>query len=220
MNDQPGSLRPLTSDDFAKIAEEIRGAERLKTIPDDVRDLFAAIAQDIRLQVPHLDEQDIARVLITVSCVIAVAVERDGNWTAQSIYNTLASVGQRFWHGPAAEQAPAIAAQPHSPADPESFEERMARHAAQLETIKSRLRYDLQRVERTPDQWCAHYTFTIIDGDAWREAPELDWDAPISLAEFRRRAWASTSNGLVSGAFDRIDADLNGRTTEPETVDA
>lgn len=61
---------------------------------------------------------------------------------------------------------------------------------------------------RTPEEWCETYGLRIADPDGWRGADAPDWFAPIGLAEFHRRALESTTDGLVSGAFGRIEADL------------
>jgi hypothetical protein len=61
---------------------------------------------------------------------------------------------------------------------------------------------------RTPDKWCDVYGLIIADPDGWRHPNDPDWTTPIGLREFYARACESTSNGMVTGAFDRIARDI------------
>lgn len=62
--------------------------------------------------------------------------------------------------------------------------------------------------QHTPDEWCARYGMLIADHDGWRGPRAPSWTTPIGLREFYARACESTTNGMVTGAFDRIAWDL------------
>lgn len=49
---------------------------------------------------------------------------------------------------------------------------------------------------RTPDEWCKRCGLTILDPDGWdRRNFAGDWARPLTWAEFRDKAWASTAQG-------------------------
>lgn len=50
---------------------------------------------------------------------------------------------------------------------------------------------DLPADELPADEWCTITGITVLDPDGWRE-DGLPWDAPITEAEFGRRAMRST----------------------------
>jgi len=85
--------------DFDKLADAIRANEQGKTIPDGVRDLFDLIAQRLRDETfPDLDQKEVGLALLAAASVAAILADDGPDWTALSIANTLASVGQRLWH--------------------------------------------------------------------------------------------------------------------------
>lgn len=61
---------------------------------------------------------------------------------------------------------------------------------------------------RPPEEWCESYGLVVLDPDGWRSPDAPDWHEPISLAEFWERVARSTTNGLATGADQRIVADL------------
>lgn len=66
--------------------------------------------------------------------------------------------------------------------------------------------------KRTPEEWSETYGLLVLDPDGWRVPGAPDWAEPVSLAEFYHRALESTTNGLVTGAFERIREDLDKRS--------
>lgn len=58
-----------------------------------------------------------------------------------------------------------------------------------------------------PAQWCRAYGVTILDPDGWRHGNAHPWDAPITLAEFFRRAAMSTTDG-AKPAWECVSRDL------------
>lgn len=67
--------------------------------------------------------------------------------------------------------------------------------------------------KRTPEEWCEAYGLRVLDPDGWRAPGDPGWFEPITLVEFHERALVSTTDGLVSGAFERIEADLRAVTS-------
>ena len=100
MSDQ--SLKPLARRllqvDFEELADTIRDNERRKTLPDEIRELFASAAEDMRQQFADVEPEQIGHVLLMASIVSGLAIEQDAGWTARSVVNLLASIGERLCH--------------------------------------------------------------------------------------------------------------------------
>jgi len=67
-----------------------------------------------------------------------------------------------------------------------------------------------------PAQWCRAYGVTILDPDGWRHGNFHPWDAPVTLAEFSRRAAMSTTD-CANPAWEGISRDLKAQSaaTQP-----
>jgi len=55
-----------------------------------------------------------------------------------------------------------------------------------------------QEVKKTPKEWCAELGLTIVSPDGWRTSTAPSMDKPISLDEFRTRAYYSTIIGNLN----------------------
>jgi hypothetical protein len=83
---------------------------------------------------------------------------------------------------------------PSEPSNPSSARQRPA---AAVEPVKLR-----------PVDWCIRYNLCVLDSDGWRGKDGKPWAEPITLREFYDRALPSTTNGVATGAFERIRAEL------------
>lgn len=57
-----------------------------------------------------------------------------------------------------------------------------------------------------PQEWCRAYGVSVVDPDGWRGDDAHDWNAPITLVEFERRALASTAD-LVNPGWAAVSRD-------------
>jgi hypothetical protein len=57
-----------------------------------------------------------------------------------------------------------------------------------------------------PEEWCRAYGVSVLDPDGWRGQDARDWDDPITLLEFERRALLSTAD-LVNPGWAGVSRD-------------
>lgn len=57
-----------------------------------------------------------------------------------------------------------------------------------------------------PDSWCRFYSVHVHDPDGWRGEHAADWNEPVTLMEFERRALLSTID-VVNPRWDTVSRD-------------
>jgi len=172
--------RPLLAIDFAKLAAEVRDSAATQELAGNLRDTLATALEQLREELPDVDERTLGRVLLTAGVVTDLIASRGPGWGGRAIPSLMLICGQRLWH--AADEP--------------------------LLDVNTLGRAHPAAATRTPEQWCDRYDFTVLDPDGWRGAMAPAWDKPLSLPEFYVRALESTTDGEASGAFDRIIHDI------------
>lgn len=101
---KPRDHKPLQID-FAALADAVRHNEQHKTIPAEVRELFTRMDADLRHEVADVEPHQIGRILLAASVLTTLIIEDDTSWTARSVANLLASVGERLFTATTADAA-------------------------------------------------------------------------------------------------------------------